>query len=87
MISEIYQKVSLLVLYQGVFNNAIGQALITLLSTDNIADFLKAYGKLFQALASKNISWNDFIVEQILLDDNPFSQQVQKKVFRSYLNL
>ncbi len=79
MISEIYQKVSLLVLYQGVFDNAIGQAFITLLSTDNIADFLKAYGQWFQALASKNISWNDFLVEQILLDDNPFSQQVQKK--------
>jgi predicted AAA+ superfamily ATPase len=79
MISEIYKKVSLLVLYQGVFDNAIGQAFITLLATDNVADFLKAYGQLFQALASKNISWNDFLIEQILLDDNPFSQQVQKK--------
>ncbi|MFM7276518.1 MAG: AAA+ family ATPase, partial [Microcystis aeruginosa] len=79
MISEIYQKVSLLVLYQGVFDNAIGKAFITLLSTDNVTDFLKAYGQWFQALASKNISWNDFLVEQILLDDNPFSQQVQKK--------
>ena len=43
MISEIYQKVSLLVLYQGVFDNAIGKAFITLLSTDNVTDFLKAY--------------------------------------------
>ncbi len=79
MNSEIYKKVSLLVLYQGVFDNAIGQAFITLLSTNNVADFLKAYGQLFQALASRNISWNDFLIEQILLDDNPFSQQVQKK--------
>jgi predicted AAA+ superfamily ATPase len=81
MISETYQKVSLLVLYQGVFNNPIGQAFITLLATDNLADFLKAYGQWFQALAAKNISWTDFLVEQILLDDNPFSQQVQKKSF------
>jgi hypothetical protein len=51
MNSEIYKKVSLLVLYQGVFDNAIGQAFITLLSTDNVADFLKAYGQCFQALA------------------------------------
>ncbi|NCS20122.1 MAG: ATP-binding protein [Microcystis aeruginosa G11-06] len=79
MNSEIYKKVSLLVVYQGVFDNAIGQAFITLLATDNVADFLKAYGQLFQALASRNISWNDFLIEQILLDDNPFSQQVQKK--------
>ncbi len=37
MNSEIYKKVSLLVVYQGVFDNAIGQAFITLLATDNVA--------------------------------------------------
>jgi uncharacterized protein len=81
MMAEIYHKVSSLVLYQGVFNNTIGQAFIELLAADNIANFLKAYGQWFQALAAQNISWNDFLVEQILLDDNPFSQQVQKNKF------
>jgi predicted AAA+ superfamily ATPase len=79
MIAEIYHKVSSLVLYQGVFHNKIGQAFIELLGTENLASFLQAYGRWFQALAAQNTSWNDFLIEQILLDDNPFSHQVQKK--------
>jgi predicted AAA+ superfamily ATPase len=79
MNAEIYHKVSSLVLYQGVFQNTIGQAFRELLATENLAGFLQAYGRWFQALAAQNTSWNDFLVEQILLDDNPFSQQVQKK--------
>ncbi|PIG92568.1 ATP-binding protein [Gloeocapsopsis sp. IPPAS B-1203] len=71
-----------LLLYQSVLNNEVGQAFLQLLQTlshsvDQIS-CLQAYGNYFKALAASNQSWQDFLITQILLDDNPFSQQVQK---------
>ena len=47
-------------------------------------DCLLAYGKWFKALAKTKQSWQDYLIEQILFDSNPFSQQVQT---RSIINL
>ncbi|MDJ0716006.1 MAG: ATP-binding protein [Prochloraceae cyanobacterium] len=41
-------------------------------------DCLQAYGNWFKVLAAQNRSWQDYLIKQILENDNPFSQQVQK---------
>jgi uncharacterized protein len=75
---EIQLKIASLLLYQGVFENSIGRAFLELIGSESIRDSLKAYGQWFRQLATQKQSWPDFLVQQILLDDNPFSQQVQK---------
>ncbi len=80
-----------LLLYQSVLKNPVGEAFINLLQAlqqielmqamrhsdiDEIA-CIEAYGTWFKAIARTSQSWQDFLIAQILLDDNPFSQQVQ----------
>lgn len=69
-----YQLSSLLI-YQNILNHPILESFIELLSDFNkdSKKSLQAYGKIFNKLAGLNISWQDFLIEQILLDENPFS--------------
>lgn len=87
---KIAKKIASLLLYQGVFANPCGQAFINLLSVLEDARYkqpepkatlacLEAYGNWFKKLAATNKSWQDYLVENILLDENPFSQQVQRQ--------
>lgn len=78
------QKIASLLIYQSVFENEIGEAFLNLLKTFSLQtnqattiDCLQAYGHWFKSLAAKNQSWQDYIITKILLDNNPFSQQVQ----------
>ncbi|MEB3123567.1 MAG: ATP-binding protein [Snowella sp.] len=86
----LYHQVAALLLYQSVFENEVGQAFINLLQTLHYKDSeqsitsvscLKAYSRWFKLLTKTNQSWQDFIVEQILLADNTFSQQAQVTAF------
>ncbi|ACK71689.1 protein of unknown function DUF815 [Gloeothece citriformis PCC 7424] len=87
MLESLYYQISSLTLYQSVFNHEVGKAFLRLLQTlqqnnepvSTKALVLKAYGQWVKTLASHNISWQDFIIEQILGNDNPFSRQVQKQ--------
>jgi uncharacterized protein len=81
-----YQAASLLV-YQAVLSNEVGSAFLSLLRTiDKLQhslehdkkEYLYAYGRWFYALANENQSWQNYLVEQILHADNPFTEQVQK---------
>ena len=79
-----YQQAASLVLYQSVLQSEVGQAFLTLLHSladDNpcAVSCLQAYGNWFKLLAQRNQSWQDYLVTQILLDDNPFSGQVQRR--------
>ncbi len=80
-----------LLLYQSVLKNPVGKAFIDLLQAlqqielmqamrhsdiDEIA-CIEAYGTWFKAISQTNQNWQDFLINQILLDDNPFSKQVQ----------
>ncbi len=89
---KILQKISALLLYQSVFDNEIGRAFIELLQTLSVAeiqqqknlffssfDFDLAYGNWFKIMAKNNISWQDFLITEILQNENPFSHQVQTK--------
>ena len=84
-----HQAASLL-LYQSIFDDEVGRAFLNLLKTLHQSDgnernhqmasvlCLKAYGHWFKTLAARNQSWQDYLITQILQNDNPFSQQVQK---------
>jgi hypothetical protein len=89
-ITILLQQTASLLLYQSVFQNPIGKAFIKLLHALYIGskdsrinpitgvDCLQSYGDWFKTLAASNQSWQDYLVTQILQDDNPFTQQVQQ---------
>jgi hypothetical protein len=84
------QAASLLI-YQSVLTDEVGQAFLNLLRSLHQIDLLqslrhgevdelgcvRAYGAYFKAIATRNQSWQDYLISQILADDNPFSRQVQ----------
>jgi hypothetical protein len=81
-----------LLLYHSVLADEVGQAFLNLLQSlrqvellqslrhNDIDDLgcLRAYGNYFKALAARNQSWQDYIITQVLTDDNPFTRQVQQ---------
>ena len=83
------QQIASLLLYRSVLDNSVGKAYIKLLqnlysysSEDRsqkvtAIECLQAYSNWFRKLAESNLSWQDYLIKQILLDSNPFSQQVQ----------
>ena len=87
----LHHEAASLLLYQSVFNNEVGEAFLKLLLSlyqkyndigkGQVAfvSCLEAYGNWFKTLAARNQSWQDYLITQILLDHNPFSQQVQRK--------
>ena len=82
-IQNLRQQIASLLLYQSVLKKPVGEAFIKLLESlskkDMIAiEWLQAYGNWFRTIASQNISWREYLIYQIIQDDNPFSQQVQK---------
>jgi uncharacterized protein len=86
----LHNQIASLLLYQSVLKDEVGQSFLALLQTLNSnkgdpkwqvftpMSCLQAYGNWFKTLAARNQSWCDYLEEQILYDDNPFSQQVQK---------
>lgn len=71
-----------LLLYQSVLNNPVGKAFVALLQALHHSDIdeivcLQAYATWFGAIARTKQSWQDYLVAQILIDDNPFSRQAQ----------
>lgn len=85
------QQIASLLLYQSVLENTVGTAYRQLLqnlylfssehknSNNNVTaiDCLQAYSNWFKLLAAINLTWQDFLIQEILLDSNPFSQQIQ----------
>lgn len=70
-----------LLLYQSVLSTPISRALLNLLEAlcrEDSFECLTAYGLWFQALATYQQTWQGHLIEQILLSDNPFSQQAQR---------
>lgn len=71
-----------LLLYQSVFEGEVGKAFLNLLQAirypnAEARDCLQAYGYFFKTLASKNQNWEEYLISQILVDENPFSSQTQ----------
>ena len=81
-IKSLQQQIASLLLYQSVLQKTVGEAFIKLLESlsknDGVAiECLRAYGNWFRTIASQNISWQEYLIDRIIQDDNPFSQQVQ----------
>ena len=89
------QQIASLLLYQSVFQNRIGEAYLNLLhnlyifssetkiNRPTAIDCLQAYSNWFKTLATTNQSWQDYLINQILTDDNPFSQKIQTQSLES----
>jgi len=96
---QLLQKVVSLLVYQSVFDfeQEAGQAFLALLQaihnaqqrTDTevgdaeVLDCLQAYGRWFRCLAEAEQSWQDLLINCILRDENPFTQQAQQKEFQA----
>lgn len=75
-------QIASLLLYQSVFDHPIGKTFLQILqtcesNTISYSECLQIYGQWFHQIAKENISWQDFLIRQILYNDNPFSQQCQ----------
>ena len=44
---------------------------------------LQAYGNYFHALAARNQNWEDYLITQILICENPFSRLAQQREFEN----
>jgi predicted AAA+ superfamily ATPase len=79
-----HQAASLL-LYQGVLMGEAGEAFVQLLETlyrhDKPSACVYAYARWFRALMARGQSWQDYLIQRLLYDDNPFTRQAQSYPF------
>jgi uncharacterized protein len=82
-IQFLQRQAASLLLYQAVMQGAVAQAFLALLQTlrqeevDELAS-LRAYGQWFQSLVTARLSWQNYLLLQLLRADNCFTQQVQR---------
>jgi uncharacterized protein len=80
-IREIHNASASLLLYRSVLEGDIGRTFLNLLQVlhgGKKIDLLQAYSDWFNALACSNQSWQDYLIEQLLIADNPFTRKVQQ---------
>ncbi len=82
-INHLQRQAGKLLLYQNVLKTEAGQTFLSLLNQlnqpePNPLNCLHTYGHWFRTLANSGKSWSNLILEQILRDDNPFTQYVQR---------
>ncbi len=86
-VDGILQHAASLLIYQSVLETEVGRAFLELLQAIHRAkraptlktlSCLRAYGRWFRLLADLNQSWQDYLLTQILHDDNPFTRQAQR---------
>lgn len=73
-----------LLLYQSVLQSEVGSTFLDLLQAIRYTNAdargcLQAYGSYFQALATRNQNWEEYLITQILISDNPFSRLAQQR--------
>jgi predicted AAA+ superfamily ATPase len=84
------QQAASLLVYQTMLQCPVGKAFLELLrmlcqlqtiyqnDRDQTTACLQAYGCWFSALATCNQNWQDFLVDRLLQEDNPFTRQAQR---------
>ncbi|MDY6805332.1 MAG: ATP-binding protein [Cyanobacteriota bacterium] len=85
-IKTIERQAASLLLYQSVLESSVGQTFLDLLESLHHNDIggiksLRAYGQWFKAIAAENNNWQNYLIGEILADENPFSQQAQQTDF------
>ncbi|MGB3561189.1 MAG: ATP-binding protein, partial [Geitlerinemataceae cyanobacterium] len=81
-IRELQNASASLLIYRSLLKGEIGQTFLNLLQVlqgGKKVDLLNAYSDWFNALACHNQTWQDYLLQQILIADNPFTRQVQQK--------
>ena len=74
------QSLDGLLIYGDSFQDAIGHAfrnLLAALGSQPPGPVLSLYSRWFQALAETGQPWQNYVIEQVLQADNPFTRQVQ----------
>lgn len=82
-ILSLQRQAASLLLYQSILSDPPGVAFLELLDVLRRRDadgliYLVAYGRWFRALTATNQSWQDYLIGQILRDDNPFTREAQR---------
>lgn len=74
-----------LLLYQSVLKDDAGAAFLRLLDAlyrhDKPNACLYAYGEWFRSLLETGQSWQDYLLDRLIYDDNPFTRQAQQREF------
>lgn len=81
-IRELQNASASLLLYRSILEGDIGRTFLTLLHVlhnGKKVDILQAYSDWFNSLACNDRTWQDYLIEKLLTDDNPFTQKVQQK--------
>ncbi|MFQ3679750.1 MAG: ATP-binding protein [Pseudanabaenaceae cyanobacterium] len=81
-VQDLQIQIASLLLYQSVFAEEAGQLFLALLqairfSARDYRHCLTTYGLWFRAIAAHGQSWEEYLLDRILADENPFSQQCQ----------
>ena len=82
---QMQRAIAGLFLYRDILNCEVGEALIALLQAISCGErsqvdaliCLTAYGRFFKALATENCSWEEYLIDRLLVAENPFSLQAQ----------
>jgi predicted AAA+ superfamily ATPase len=80
-VRQLRQQAAQIVLYQAVLSSVPGQAWLAVLDALERATapkILSAYGQWFYTLADCQQTWGEYVVEALLVCDNPFTQQAQR---------
>ncbi|MBW4647168.1 MAG: ATP-binding protein [Kastovskya adunca ATA6-11-RM4] len=87
-IQFLQRQAASLLLYQSVLSGDVGCAFLELLQALQHPELdglkcLETYASLFKALATEGQSWQEYLLNRILRDDNPFTQQAQLGVLQN----
>lgn len=87
-IQFLQRQAASLLLYQSVLQSEVGIAFLDLLQAIRYTDAdargcLQAYGNYFHALAARNQNWEDYLITQILITENPFTRLAQQQEFEN----
>lgn len=84
-IQDLYLQRHTLLLFQDVLADSVGDALtrlLALLAAENSVsptELLQVYGQLFYHQAATGQSWPAYLIQRLLVADNPFSQQAARQ--------
>jgi uncharacterized protein len=85
-VSYLQRQAASLLLYQSVLQGEAGIAFLDLLQAIRYTEAdargcIQAYSSYFHALAARNQNWEDYLIAQILISENPFSRLAQQREF------
>ncbi len=88
-VQYLQRQAASLLLYQSVLQGEVGIAFLELLQAIRYTDAdargcLQAYGSYFHALAARNQNWEDYLITQLLLCENPFTRLAQVREFEHF---